>query len=453
MKKTSSFLLPFLFFSCTLFSQPRISVDGIVAIVGKEIIMRSDIEAAYQAQFNQYAATDDPEEIRCDVFEALIVEKLMLHQADLDSIVITPEQLEYRINANIAYLTQQVGGNIKIIEDHFGKTMDEIKAEVRDMTRTQMIVDEVQQKITSNTSVTPSEIKTFYNNINYDSLPMVPASYEFGHIVRTPPVSDEEIAILKEKLYKYREDALRDNDSKKKFSSLARLYSDDPGSAANGGDLGFAERGTYYPEFEAAAFRLKTGEVSEVVKTQAGFHIIMMNERRGDQIRVSHILLQPKPSVDEQVAAIEYLDSVCKVIKEQKMDFSVAAMEFSDSPDKNSGGLVINPHSGAAKFTKDAIDPVLFSTIEKIIPGEYSQPIPFVNEDGVMAYRIVYLKSRTAPHKPNLVEDYDIIQNAATEEKKTKTVNKWIKNKVKVTSIKINDNNMDCPFLKEWEIQ
>lgn len=445
-------ILPLFFLlscSLTIFSQPKISIDGIIAIVGKEIIMRSDLETAYQAQLSQYTDTDDPEEIRCDVFEALVVEKLMLHQANLDSIVITPEQLDYRINANISYLLQQVGGNTKIIEDHFGKTIEEIKAEVRDMTRTQMIVDEVQQKITSSITATPSEVKNFYNNIAYDSLPTVPGAYEFGHIVKTPPVSDEEILKLRERLTEYREGVLR---GEKKFSTLALLYSDDPGSASKGGNLGFAERGTYYPEFEAAAFKLKSGEISEIVKTQAGYHIIQMIERRGEQINVAHILLQPKPSVEEQVMAIEYLDSVRKIIVEEKMEFSKAAMAFSDSPDKNSGGWVVNPYSGSTKFTKDAIEPVLLSTLDKMIPGEYSQAIPYVNADGVMSYRIVYLKSKTTAHKPNLIEDYDIIQNATIEEKKMKAINKWIQNKVKVTSIKINENYKNCPFIEEWQI-
>ncbi|MDL2296766.1 peptidylprolyl isomerase [Bacteroidales bacterium OttesenSCG-928-B11] len=448
MKKIFPVLL-FILFSTTLFAQPRIAVDGIVAIIGKEIIMRSDIEAAYQAQLSQMPATDDLEEFRCDVFESLVVEKLMMHQADLDSIYITPEQLEYRINANIAYLTRQVGGDISVIERHFGKSIDEIKAEVRDMTRTQMIVDEVQQSITSNITVTPSEVKNFYNNISYDSLPTVPGQYEFGHIVKTPPVSEEEIAELKARLNGYREKVLRGEQT---FKMLARLYSDDPGSANDGGNLGFAERGTFYPEFEAVAFKLKTGEISEIVKTQAGYHIIQMNERRGDRIKVSHILLQPKPSVEEQVIAIEYLDSIRKVAITEKKDFSKAAMEYSDSPDKNSGGWVINPYSGSTKFTKDAMEPVLLSTLDKMIPGEYSQPIVYVNEDGVVSYRIVYLKSKTAPHKPNLVEDYDVIQNAAIEEKKMKAIHKWIRNKVKVTSIKINDNYRTCPFIDEWQI-
>lgn len=448
MKKTLPALL-FIFFFSTLFAQPRISVDGIEAIIGKEIIMRSDIERAIQEQASQFNDTDDPEEIRCEVFEALVVEKLMLHQADQDSIIITPEQLDYRINANISYLLQQVGGNVKVIENHFGKSIDEIKSEVKELTRIQMITEEVQQNITSGITVTPSEVKSFFNNISYDSLPLVPASYEFGHIVKTPPVSEEEIVKLKAKLTEYREQVLR---GEKNFSMLARLYSDDPGSAGEGGNLGFAERGTFYPEFEAVAFRLKSGEISDIVKTQAGYHIIKMEERRGDQINVSHILLRPKPSVEEQVIAIEYLDSIRKIIIEEKTEFTKAAMAYSDSPDKNSGGWVVNPYSGSTKFSKDAIEPVLLSTLDKLIPGEYSSPIPFVNADGVTSYRIVYLKSKTAPHKPNLVEDYDIIQNAALEEKKMKAITKWIQNKVKITSIKITDNFRICPFVEEWQI-
>jgi peptidyl-prolyl cis-trans isomerase SurA len=265
-------------------------------------------------------------------------------------------------------------------------------------------------------------------------------------------VSEEEIAEMKAKLADYREQALRDDVPKNKFAMLARLYSDDPGSASKNGDLGFVERGQLYPEFEAVAFNLKSGEISHVVKTRAGYHIIMLQERRGETVKLSHILLQPKPSAEEQVNAIEYLDSVRQVILNKKMDFSEAALTFSEDPNKLSGGWVINPYTQSTKFDKESLEPATFATLEKLIPGDYSTPIIYTNEDGVLSYRLLYLKTKVAPHKANLVEDYDVIKNFALEEKKNKAIEKWIINKVKVTSIKIDEKYKNCDFVIRWQI-
>lgn len=429
------------------YAQPY-TVDGIIAIVGKEIIMKSDIEKAYAEYATQYAVTDDAEEMKCVIFEKKIIEKLMVHQADLDSVVITDQQVEDQLNARISYLLQQIGGDIKIIEDYYQKSMDEIKKEMRVMMRDQMIMDEIQRGLTENVTITPSEVKLFFDKIPYDSLPMVEATYEFGHIVRTPPVSEAEITELKNKLEGFRERVLRGE----KFSLMARLYSDDPGSASKGGELGFIERGTLYPEFEAAAFKLKSGEISSVIQTKAGYHIIQMIERKGDRINVAHILLQPKPSPDAQVAAIEYLDSIRTVILKDKTEFSLAAAKYSDDMNRNSGGWVVNKYTGSVKFEKTSIDDATFATLNKLIPGEYSSPIPYVTEDGNMAYRIVYLKSKVTAHKANMTEDYDMIKSAALEDKKSKIINKWILNKVQTTSIKINDQYRDCPFVENLQI-
>lgn len=432
-----------------LFAQERIPVDGVLAIVGKEIIMRSDLEKAYNEYVAQMVDIDDESELKCEVLGRLVMQKLFVHQASLDSIEVTPQQVEDQINYRMAYLIQQVGGNPKVIEQYYNKTMDEIKSDMREIMYDQMLIDQVQQNITGKVTITPSEVKNFYNKVSYDSLPLVQASYEFGHIVKTPPVSEEEIFLIKEKLNEYREQILR---GEKTFSLLARFYSDDPGSATKGGDLGFVERGVLYPEFEAVAFKLKTGEISPVVQTKAGYHIIQMKERRGESVHLFHILLQPKPSAEEQVKAIEILDSVRKIILDQNIPFSEAALQFSDDPNKNSGGWVVNPYTGANKFEKDAIDPTVLAIIDKMIPGEYSEPLPYVNDDGIMAYRILYLKSKVPPHKPNLIEDYDVIQNAALEEKKYDAVDKWLLNKVKVTSIKIIDDYKTCSFVDEWKI-
>jgi len=425
-----------------------VPVDGIIAVIGKEIIMQSDLEKHYLDYSSQFKTMEDPFETKCYILETLVFNKLMVNQADLDSIEVSDEEVDYRINSRIAYFLQQVGGNEKYIEDYFHKSMSQIKKEMREMMYEQALIEQVQYNITGNITITPSEVKQFASRISADSMPTVPTTYQFGEIVKIPPVSDEEVNSVKERLNSYRERVLRGE----KFSMLARLYSDDPGSASKGGDLGFVERGTLYPEFEAAAFNLKSGEISQVVKTQAGYHIIQMIERRGESIHVAHILIQPKPSTDEQVRAITYLDSIRAIIINEKLDIAEAAKRFSEGSSKDNGGLAVNPYTNSNSFDKQSLDETTFMTISKLIPGEYSECVPFVNDDGVMAYRLIYLKEKVAEHKANIVEDYDMIKNAALEEKKYDALQKWVVEKVKVTSIKLNEQYKDCDFVTKWQI-
>jgi len=447
MKK---YLISTLFILCGLmaFSQGSVPVDGIVAVIGKEIIMQSDLEKHYIDYTGQFRTVEDPFETRCYVLQTLMYNKLMVNQAQLDSIEISDEEVDYMVNARISYFLQQVGGDEKYIENYFHKPMSQIKREMKEMMYEQALTDRVQAKITDKISITPSEVKQFANRMSTDSMPTVPTSYQFGEIVKIPPVSDAEIEEVKTRLNEYRERILRGE----KISVLARLYSDDPGSASKGGDLGFQERGTLYPEFEAAAFNLKSGEVSQIVKTQAGYHIIQMIERKGESVRVAHILIQPKPSTDEQVKAITYLDSVRAIIINEKLDIATAAKRFSEGPSKANGGLAVNPYTNSNSFDKQSLDETTFMTLNKLIPGEYSECIPYVNEDGIMSYRILYMKEKVAEHKANIAEDYDLIKNAALEEKKYNAMQKWVVEKVKVTSIKLNEQYRDCDFVTKWQI-
>ena len=424
------------------------SIDGIVAVIGKSIIMRSDLEKHFIDYKTQFKTIEDPDEVYCSILENLIFNKLMVNQAELDSIEVTDEEVDYRLNSRIQYFLQQTGGDVKYIENYFNKSMAEIKKDMREMMYEQALIEQVQSKITSDITVTPSEVNQFAAKIGPDSMPMVETSYQFGEIVKIPPVSDEEVAAVKERLNSYRERILRGE----KIGALARLYSDDPGSASKGGDLGFVERGTLYPEFEAAAFNLKSGEVSQVVKTQAGYHIIQMIERRGESIRVAHILIQPKPSTDEQVKAITYLDSVRQIILDEKLTLEEAAKRFSEGSTKMNGGMVVNPYNSSLSFDRQTLDDATYTTINKLIPGEYSECVPFVNDDGVMAYRLIYLKEKVSQHKANLVEDYDMIKNAALEQKKYDAMEKWVVEKVKVTNMKISEQYRYCPFVSKWQI-
>ena len=424
------------------------SIDGIVAVIGKSVILRSDLEKHFKDYTAQYRTVENPDEVYCTILENLVYNKLMVNQAEIDSIEVSDEEVDYMLNSRISYFLQQTGGDVKYIENYFNKSMADIKKDMREMMYEQALIDQVQSGITSSITITPSEVSQFASKFSPDSMPIVSTSYQFGEIVKIPPVSDEEIAAVKEQLTNYRERVLRGE----KFGALARLYSDDPGSASKGGDLGFVERGTLYPEFEAVAFNLKTGEISQVVKTQAGYHIIQMIERRGEAIRVAHILIQPKPSTDEQVRAITFLDSVRKIIIEEKMPLEEAAKKFSEGTTRLNGGMVVNPYNNSLTFDRQSLDEATYTTVSKLIPGEYSECVPFVNDDGVMAYRLIFLKERVLEHKANLVEDYDMIKNAALEAKKYEAMEKWVLDKVKVTNIKISEQYRYCPFVTKWQI-
>lgn len=424
------------------------SIDGIVAVIGKSVILRSDLEKHFNDYKMQFKTIEDPDEVYCTILENLVYNKLMVNQAELDSIEVSDEEVDYRLNTRIQYFLQQTGGDVKYIENYFNKSMADIKKEMREMMYEQALIEQVQAGITGSITITPSEVHQFASKISPDSMPTVSTTYQFGEIVKIPPVSDEEIASVKEQLMSYRERVLRGE----RFGALARLYSDDPGSASKGGDLGFVERGTLYPEFEAAAFNLKTGEISQIVKTQAGYHIIQLIERRGESIHVAHILIQPKPSTDEQVRAITYLDSVRKVILDEKLTLEEAAKKFSEGPTRLNGGMVVNPYNNSLSFDRQSLDEATFTTINKLIPGEFSECVPFVNDDGVMAYRIIYLKEKVLEHRANLVEDYDMIKNAALEQKKYDAMEKWVLDKVKVTNIKISEQYKYCPFVTKWQI-
>ena len=433
---------------CTQAQGGGTTIDGIVAVIGKSIIMRSDLEKHFNDYTAQYRTVENPDEIYCTILENLVYNKLMLHQAELDSIEISDEEVDYRLNARIQYFLQQTGGDVKYIENYFHKSMTEIKKEMREMMYEQALIDQVQSSITGDITITPSEVNQFASKISPDSMPLVSTTYQFGEIVKIPPVSEEEINAVKERLNSYRERILRGE----KIGGLARLYSDDPGSASKGGDIGFVERGSLYPEFEAVAFNLKSGEVSQVVQTQAGYHIIQLIERRGESIRVAHILIQPKPSTEEQVNAIMYLDSVRNIIIGQKLSLDEAAKKFSEGSTRQNGGMVVNPYNSSLTFDRQSLDEATFTTLNKLIPGEYSECVPFVNDDGVMAYRLLYLKEKVAEHKANLVEDYDMIKNAALEQKKYEALEKWVAEKVKVTNIKISEQYKHCPFVTKWQI-
>ncbi|MBS4055863.1 MAG: peptidylprolyl isomerase [Bacteroidales bacterium] len=437
-------LLPLL--AKPVFAQQNQIIDQVVAIVGKNVILQSDIENQYIQYRLQRGISGGAQTIRCQILEDLLFQKLMLNQAEIDSITVTPEQIEQEMERRLRYFTSELGSQEKL-EQYYNKSILEIKNELRLLVQDQMLVDQVQNGIMSKVQVTPSEIKAYFKSLPKDSIPMITTEYEVAQIMKKPPISVDEKLQVKEKLHELRKRILEGE----RFSTLAILYSEDPGSAKKGGELGLYGRGELYPEFEAVAFKLKDGEVSEIVETEAGFHIIQLIERRGDYVNVRHILLAPKVSPEALERAYTELDSIAKQIRRGDITFDAAVEKYSEEPNKLTGGLLLNPYNGSTRFEASQLDQQVSFLVDKMAVGELSDPVPMKTEDGKDAYRLLMVKTKTEPHQANLRDDYSRVQEWALQAKKQKAVETWIGNKSKNAFVTIIDEFSTCPFKFNWK--
>lgn len=424
-------------------AQPANVVEGIEAIVGNKIILKSDVETAYQQYISQGNYGNNL--VRCQVLDQLLLNKLMLHQAALDSVEVTESQVQGELDSRMSYYIQQIGSEQKL-EEYYKKSIPEIKDEFRPLIKDQLQIRAMQSKITKNATASPSEVKAFYQSIPPDSLPYINAELEYAQITHKIPVSDVEKNVVREQLNGYRDRILKGED----FSTMAILYSMD-GSAKAGGELGFTNRGDLVPEFEAAAFKLNPNEVSNIIETKFGFHIVQMIERRGDQINVRHILLKPKVSDEDVRKSGAFMDSVSQLIKSGSITFAEAANRFSDdSETRYNGGNVLNPQTGNTHFEPDQVDPTIFFILDKLNPLEPSDPALAQTGEGDQLYRMLILKSRTSPHRANLLDDYQRLQEQTVILKQNKIMEEWVQKKKKSTYIKISDAYRDCENLKYW---
>ncbi len=425
-------------------SQNDSIVDGLVAVVGGNVILRSDIENQYMQLRSQGNIQGTSPKVKCQIFENLLLQKLLLHQAQVDSIKVTDTQVELEMDRRMRYFISQAGTPERL-EEHFGKSLLEIKNELRDVIKETMMTDQEQQKITKDAAITPSEVKTFFKKLSKDSIPLINSEMEIGMVVKQPEIGEVEKQAVRDKLKGFKERFVKGDD----FSTLAVLYSEDPGSSKQGGELGMFKRGEMRPEFEAAAFKLKPGEISDIVQTEDGFHLIQMIERRGEYVNVRHILLQPKVSPVNLNKAKILLDSIAALISGKKMTFDAVVVRYSDDPNRNSGGLMVNQVTGNSKFEASQVDAKVFFVVDKLKVGDVSAPV-MTTDRGKQDYRIYYLKSRTNPHKANLESDYARIQELALEKKKMTMVDDWISTKLKSTYISIMSEYRTCAFQRKW---
>ena len=439
-------IISFVLFAVSSRAQEPQVIDRVVAVVGQNIILQSDIEAQYMQLRLQGGIQGSASSIRCEILEDLMFRKLMLNQAEMDSITVTDEQVNAEVDRLVRYFISQLGSQ-ENLEKYYKKSMSEIKEELFRMRKDQMLEEQVQQAMLANVEVTPGEVRKCYYDIPHDSVPMVNSKYEIAHIVKKPAITLEQKLEVKDRLYKMRKRIL----DGERFSTLALLYSEDPGSAKKGGELGFHGRGEFAPEFEAAAFNLRDGEISEVIETEFGFHIIQMIERRGEFVNVRHILLTVKVSPEALQEAYDELDSIAKLINNDSITFDEAVRKFSDENDKISGGILVNPNTGSTLFDASELDQQVSFTINRMQVGELSEPVPMKTDDNKDAYRLLYLKRKTAPHKANLKDDYTLIRDWAMQQKREEIINKWIANNSQKAYIKVIDDFKDCDFMFDWK--
>jgi len=429
-------------------SQPeKTVVDEIVAVVGQNIVLQSDIEVQYANYISQGAPVND--ETKCIILEELLFQTLLLNQAEVDSVDIADSQVEGELERRLRFFIQQIGSEKKL-EDYYNKSIEEIKEEFRDLIKDQMMIQQMQAQITSSVKVTPAEVKNYFNSIPTDSLPFINSEVEIAQIVINAPVSPEAREIAREKIMELKERVIKGES----FSTMAVLYSEDPGSSKKGGELGYMGRGELVSEFAGVAFKLKGTKVSEIVETKYGFHIMQLIDRKGEKVNVRHILIKPKTDNTDLLKAKAKLDSIKTLIENDTLSFSEAAVKFSqDEFSKNSNGNIMNPQSGNNSFEMDQLDPSIFFIIDKMKPGDISEPIPYTTMEGKQAYRIIKLKTRTEPHVANLKDDYHRIQSAALTNKQNEAINEWITKKVKNTYIRLNEGYTSCSFTNPWITQ
>lgn len=421
------------------------SIDKIQAIIGSEILLISDIENQYNQILSQ--GVIETEDMRCQIVDELLLQNFLIHHAKIDSTIeIVSDDIDAEINNRISYFENQLG-SLEKVESYFNRTIESMEDELRIIVKDQFYTQKKQSKIISDVKITPNEVKDFYRTLNSEEIPIVPTKLQMSQIVIEPELSEDKKNSIKEKLNGFRKRIYNGED----FKVLATLYSDDVVSANNGGELGFMQRGDLVPEFERAAFKLKKDEISEVVESKFGYHIIQMIERRGEQINVRHILIKPKFSSLSLQNARENINSIKSDLDSSLISFKDALQKYSDDESKNNGGLIINPKNGTTFFTFEELDPSIRYIVERMNIGDISDPSLSKSQDGTQAtYRLVKLNNKIEEHKANIVDDFDLLKEYALSNKKQSVLEKWVSDNLANTYINISNDLSECACYKKW---
>ena len=437
-----SAILAMLLISAAAIAQDNV-IDEVIWVVGDEAILRSEVEEErLRAQYEGMPIPGDP---YCVIPEQLAIQKLYLHQAEIDSIEANESTVSHQVDARINFYLNQIGSKEKM-EEYFRKTTTEIREELMTSVRNQMIIQQMQAKLTENVKPTPAEIRRFYESMPEDSLPMIPAQVEVQILSFEPKVPVEEIERVKSRLREFTE---RVNSGNADFAMLARLYSEDTESAKHGGELGFVGRGQLVKEIAEVAFNLNDPRrVSRIVQTEYGYHIIQLIEKKGDRINCRHILMRPRISGDDKVKAISRLDSIADVVRSGKATFEQAVSYFSE--DKNTAlnaGLMMNEQTGASKFEYQDLPPEVAKQIYSMNIGEISKPFVMMDpQKNREVVAIVKLKTKVAAHKANLTDDYQVVRQLLVQKQSEELLKAWVQKKQQEIYVHIDENWRGCDF-------
>ncbi len=446
MKNSIPFVLLFLFPFSLFCQNDKAVIDRVVATVGGEIILLSEVQEQYS-----YAKKEQPtlpEDYMCVVLQNLVVQKLLVNQAKLDSVEVKDEEVSAQIDARIERLRTYFNQDDKAITEFYGQSVDQMKSQLSTDMRNQLLAERMQAKVTEKATVTPKEVQRFFANIPKDSLPYFNAEVEIREIIYKPKVNAEEHNRAKTRIEDLRNRIVEKGED---FAELAKKYSDDPGSGAQGGDLGFQKRGTFVPEFEAMAYKLEPNQISPVIETDFGFHIIQLLDRRGNLIHCRHILIKPEITEADMEASKSALDTVRQLILDGKLKFGDAVKKYGDKNQQsyNNDGRVPNPRTGTSYFEVADLETNVFFAIDGLKDGDIAEPFRFKAPDGSEQFKLIQLESRSKPHKADLKLDYGKIQLAALEQKKGDYTEKWVLERLNTTYLSIGDMFSKCDNLKE----
>ena len=426
-------------------------VDEVVWVVGDEAILKSDIEVTrLQAAMEGMHWKGNPD---CAIPEQIAVQKLFLHQAAIDSIEVTENEIATGIEQRIDYMIQQIGSREKL-EEYRKQSLTQIRQSMHDDLRDQMLIQRMKEHLVKDISVTPAEVRRFFRNMPADSVPYVPTEVEVQIIAQTPKISIEEINRVKDELREYTD---RVNSGETSFQTLARLYSEDPGSRRSGGELDYTGRGMLDPAFAAVAFNLTDPKkISKIVESEFGFHIIQLVDKRGDKIKVRHILRKPVVSDSAVNASLVRLDSIAADIRAAKFTFEDGASVLSDDKDtRNNRGLMSNrsERGQTSRFRLQDLPPEVAKVVDTLKIGEISTAFPMINERGKTVCVIAKLKNRIEGHKATITEDFQVMKDMVLDKRREETLHNWVVDKIKSTYVRIGDEYRDCQFEYEGWIR
>lgn len=424
----------------------KFKVDGVAAVVGDFVVLESDIDKMYIELQSQGVSIKDV--TNCNLAGRLMENKLYAHHAIQDSIVVSDAEINAEIDQQLAYMTQQVGSMEKVLEFYKKDNEADFRAELFEINRQNKLAAEMQRKIVESVEITPEEVREFFKNIPEDQRPVFGDEVEIAQIVVKPEIPQSEKQKIIDRLKEMREDIVENGAS---FNTKAVLYSQDPGSKSSGGKISLSRKDPFVKEFKDAAFSLQEGEVSQPFETMFGYHILTVDKIRGQQVDVRHILLIPDVTEQTKEKALKEIREVREKIVAGELKFADAAKEVSDEKEtRESGGKMVNPTTGDTRFELTKIDPILYEQVANLKEGEVSPVLTDKDETGRPVYKIITVTDRYEEHNADYARDYNKIKELALRDKQLKAIEKWQKEKISETYIKVNGEYRDCKFKSNW---